>query len=178
MILLISTCKEKLHELEFVKPIEKILRENKIKFFTTHYSKLTNKDLKKASKVIICGTSLQDNKFLREVKKFEFIKTTDKPILGICAGMQIISLLFGAKLKRKTEIGFYQEDFPKEFLSLKNKHEVYHLHNNYTTLPKQFNKFTIGKIPQAIKHKTKNIFGVLFHPEVRNKKLIEEFIKF
>jgi len=174
MILIISTCKEKLHELEFVKPIENIL---KTKFKTIHYSELTPKLISSSDKIIICGTSLQDNDFLKQIKKFEFIKTINKPILGICAGMQIISLLFGTKLKKKTEIGFYKENFTKEFLSLKGEQEVYHLHNNYTTLPRQFEKFMTSKIPQAIKHKSKSIYGVLFHPEVRNKKLIEEFAR-
>jgi len=177
MILIISTCAEKFHELEFVKPIEKILLENKISFFTEHYSKLTEKDLKKANKIIICGTSLKDNEFLNNLKKFNWIKTDNKPILGICAGMQIISLIFGTKIKTKTEIGFYKENFTKEFLSLIGEHEVYHLHNNYATLPKNFISLTKSKIPQAIKHKQKEIYGVLFHPEVRNKKLIENFIK-
>jgi GMP synthase-like glutamine amidotransferase len=176
MILLISTCKEKLHELEFVKPIEKILSENKIKFKTIHYSKLKYSDLSSAGKIIIPGTSIQDNQFINNIKKFEFIKTIDKPILGICAGMQVISLIFGAELKTKTEIGFYTENFKKEFLSLIGEHEVYHLHNNYTTLPEEFESFTKSKIPQAIKHKNQKIYGVLFHPEVRNKKLIEKFI--
>jgi GMP synthase-like glutamine amidotransferase len=174
MILLISTCKEKFHELEFVKPIEKILSE---KFKTIHYLKLTEKDLKNADKIIICGTSLKDNEFLKHINSFKWISDFNKPILGICAGMQIISLIFGTKRKQKIEIGFYKEDFTKEFLSLIGEHEVYHLHNNYVTLPKDFISFTKGKILQAIKHKQKEIYGVLFHPEVRNKKLIEEFIK-
>ncbi|MCJ7423113.1 hypothetical protein MUP01_02450, partial [Candidatus Bathyarchaeota archaeon] len=29
---------------------------------------------------------------------------------------------------------------------------------------------------QAIKHRERNIYGVLFHPEVRNRKIIEQFI--
>jgi len=176
MILIISTCKEELHELEFVKPLEKIIKGNKTKFTTKHYSKLTKTDLQKAGKIIISGTSLQDNQFLKDIKKFNFIKKYKKPILGICAGHQIISILFGTKTKSKTEIGYFKENFTKEFLSLEGEHEVYHLHNNFTTLPKNFIKFTNSKITQAIKHKTKNIFGVLFHPEVRNKKLIENFI--
>lgn len=177
MILIISTSKEKLHELEFVKPVEKILRENKMQFFTKHYSKIIDGDLKKAEKIIICGTSLQDNEFVKDIKKFSWIKNYEKSILGICAGMQIISLVHGAKIKSKNEIGYYYEFFSKDFLSLEGEHEVYHLHNNYTPLPKDFSSFTDGKIPQAIKHKTKEIYGVLFHPEVRNRKLIEEFLK-
>lgn len=173
-ILLISTCKETLHEYEFVKPIENIIKKD---FFTKNYSKIQKSDLEKADKIIICGTSLKDNEFSKDIKKFEWIKNTKKPILGICAGMQIISLIYEAKLLKKQEIGFYNEEFKKEFLSLKGIKEVYHLHNNYATLPKEFEKFNKSKIPQAIKHKTKPIYGVLFHPEVRNKELIRIFIK-
>ncbi len=174
MILIISTCSEPLHEIEFVKPIEDIVKKNCI---TKHYSKLTKKDISSSSKIIITGTSLQDNKFIKDIKKFEFLKHYEKPVLGICAGMQIISLLYGGKPKKGTEIGYYFEYFEKPFLSLEGEHEVYHLHNNYATLPRDFEKFTDSRIPQAIKHKSREIYGVLFHPEVRNKELIEEFIK-
>jgi GMP synthase (glutamine-hydrolysing) len=177
MILIISTCKEPLHELEFVKPVEKILLNKKIYFFTKHYSKINEADLKKADKVIICGTSLKDNKFLKDIKKFIWIKEFQKPLLGICAGMQIVGLLFNGKIRQKQEIGFYEEMFKEDFLEINGKQEVYHLHNNYCTLPKNFEKFTNSKIPQAIKHKFREIYGVLFHPEVRNHKIIENFCK-
>lgn len=176
-ILIISTNAEPLHSFEFVKPIEKILKENNVSFSTKHYSELTDKDLENAGKIIITGTSLKDNQFIKDIKNFDWIKTFEKPILGICAGMQIISLVFGAEIKRKTEIGFYREKFIKKFLSLEGEQEVYHLHDNYTTIPDNSDYFTEGKIPQAIKHRLKDIYGVLFHPEVRNKALIEEFIK-
>jgi GMP synthase (glutamine-hydrolysing) len=32
-------------------------------------------------------------------------------------------------------------------------------------------------VVQAVKHKERPIYGVLFHPEVRNKNLILEFLK-
>src|SRR3989338_3023769 len=40
-----------------------------------------------------------------------------------------------------------------------------------------FISYTKSKIPQAIKHETGEIYGVLFHPEVRNKELILYFVK-
>ncbi len=176
-ILLILTCAQRLHDLEFVKPVEKILEKSNTEFFTKHYSEISKEDLQKADKVIICGTSLKDNEFVENVKRFEWLKEIEKPILGICAGMQIISLVFGGKSKKKKEIGFYFENFTKDFLGLKGKQEIYHLHNNYVGLPSGFEEFTNSKIPQAIKHKKKEIYGVLFHPEVRNKKLVEDFVK-
>lgn len=164
MILLISTCAEKLHELEFVKPIEDVLEKNNFKYQTIHYSKLTDNDLKKAEKIIICGTSLKDNEFMNHINKFEFIKTTQKPVLGICAGAHMIGILFDYKLKKKKEIGLKKLLLKKEFLGLKGEKQVYHLHN-----------FQV--LPETWRHKTKEIYSVLFHPEVRNKNLVVNFCK-
>jgi len=174
MILIIKTNKETLHDLEFVKPIEDIIKD-KVKIVSC--AQLNEDDFKKASHIIISGTSLQDNHFVKYLGKFYFLKTTKKPVLGICAGAQLIAMTFGSKINKETEIGYYHEEFTKPFLGLAGKHEVYHLHNNYCTLPKDFDEFTDSKIPQAIKHKTLPIYATLFHPEVRNKELIKEFLK-
>ena len=177
MILIINICKEKLGYYEFIRPIEGILENNKIKFFTKHYNKVNKNDLKKSDKIIICGTSLKDNKFVRDIAKFDWIGNYDKPVLGICGGMQMIGLIFGGKLGKETEIGYYNENFKKEYLGLKGKQEVYHLHNNYVGFGslEEFEVFSEGKISQAVKHKEKEIYGVLFHPEVRQKDLIVKF---
>ena len=179
MILIINICKEKLHYLEFVKPIEDILKEKNIEYKTIYYKKITDKELlnKKLKKIIICGTSLKDDEYLKNLDYFKWIKfpKLNKPIFGICGGMQILGLIHESELENKQEIGFYKESFKKYFLGLSGIKEVYHLHNNYITLSKDFQEFTESKIPQAIKHKTKPIYGVLFHPEVRNKELIEYF---
>jgi GMP synthase (glutamine-hydrolysing) len=179
-ILIISLCKENLHYLEFVKPIEDILNQDN--FFVKNYQEVEKKDLDKAEKVIICGTSLRDNDYLDNLGFFEWIKEYEKPILGICAGMQVIGMIFNGKIKNKQEIGFYQEYFQKDFLGLKGKQEVYHLHNKYLDFSRVsefeiFAKCNDKKIVQAVKHKHKKIYGVLFHPEVRQKKMILEFCK-
>lgn len=177
MILIINTCKEKLHFYEFVKPVGDILIKNDIKGFIRHYTCVTKKDIEKADKIIICGTSLKDNDVFKNIKKFSWLKDYNKPVLGICAGMQILGLVFGSELKKEKEIGFYNEEFKNNFLGLQNIEEVYHLHNFYITVPEGFSAFANSKIPQAIKHKTKPIYGVLFHPEVRNKEMIKSFLK-
>ncbi len=177
MILVVNICKEKLHYYEFVKPIEDILRKNNLKFFTLGYREVQEKDLIKAEKVIICGTSLKDNEFLEEIHRFSWIKNFEKPLLGICGGMQVIAKLFFGKKGHKTEIGFFKENFKQSFLGLEGEQEVYHLHNIFVSRPKAFEDFSISEIPQAIKHEEKEIYGVLFHPEVRNKTLVTEFCK-
>lgn len=177
MILIINVCKERLHYFEFVKPIEDILKNEGKDFETFHYKQIDDKVLLMADKVIICGTSLKDDSFLKEVDKFFWIKDFNKPILGVCAGFQIIGILFGGKIRKKLEIGYFKENFRKSFLGLEGEVEVYHLHNNYVGFSKEFEIFNDGDIAQAVKHEEKNIYGVLFHPEVRNKEIILKFSK-
>jgi len=181
-ILLINICKEKLHYYEFVKPIENILRKENKEFFIKNYKDVQQKDLEECSKVIICGTSLKDNEFLDSVNRrfWNWIKDFSKPLLGICGGMQIIGLIFGGRFGQKTEIGFYKEHFEANFLGLFEQQEVYHLHNNFVDFSRlsEFEIYCINpeKIVQAVKHRQKELYGVLFHPEVRNKSLITNFL--
>jgi len=179
MILLINVCAEKLHYFEFVKPIENVLTNENILYSTKHYNDVHDEDLDKAEKVIICGTSIRDNKFLDDIDKFSWVKTFNKPVLGICAGMQIIGIVFGGGLKKHLEIGFFHEYFNKSFLGLFGEQEVYHLHKNYIDFSRleEFEVFSGLKIVQAVKHRRKKMYGVLFHPEVRQKEMILDFVK-
>jgi GMP synthase (glutamine-hydrolysing) len=179
--LLINICKEKLHYLEFVKPIEDILKREKISFFTKCYKELTQKDLDKSERVIICGTSLKDNEFIENLDKFKWLKDFSRPILGICGGMQIIGKVFGGNIRKEQEIGFFHEKFHRNFLGLEGSKEVYHLHNYYLDF-NELDEFTSCSVSdkdilQAVKHNTKDIYGVLFHPEVRQKEMIINFAK-
>lgn len=184
MILVVNVCRERLHYYEFVKPVLDILKDCDI--LVSHYLDLKQEDLAICDKVIICGTSLKDNGFLENMDKFSWLKDFDKPVLGICAGFQILGLTFGGKAKKKTEIGFFHEKFGSEFLGLKGEVEVYHLHNNYALFGDEFEVFSPrddsgepagDEVVQAVKSKGKDFYGVLFHPEVRNKEMILEFCR-
>jgi GMP synthase (glutamine-hydrolysing) len=178
MILIIRICRFDLHYFEFVKPVEDILKKNKIEFITIFYSNITESLLQKADKIIICGTSLKDNNFVNNLKYFDWIKDFDKPILGICGGMQILGLIFNGKLSKNQEIGLTNVSFKKDFLGLNNDVEVYELHN-YCIESNEYNILAYSeKCSQAAKHKTKPFYGVLFHPEVRNKNFIKKFATF
>jgi len=178
-ILVISVCNEELHELEFVKPVVDILKDSKVDYDCKYYKDVISTE--KYSHVIICGTSLQDDYFVDGIRYFEWLRTYSGKVFGICAGMQIFGLLFGGGIAKKTEIGFYHEIFAKSFLGFVGKVEVYHLHNNYIHNWENtgFNVCCVGEneVVQAVKHEEKEFYGVLFHPEVRNKEMIEEFVK-
>lgn len=176
MILLIQICKEKFHYYEFVKPIEDIIKKTNIEFVSINYKDLTAELISESEKIIICGTSLKDNSFLDDVEDFFWLKDYDKPVLGICGGMHILGLVFNGSLLKMQEIGLTNIDSKKDFFGIRNSEEVYELHNFYA-ISKEFHVLAESKnCPQAIKHKQRPFYAVLFHPEVRNKELIRNFI--
>jgi len=178
-ILIINTCKEKLHYFEFVKPTEEIVKLSGKKFFTKHYFEVNLKDLEKAEKVIICGTALKDFDYSLESRDFLWLRNFDKPVLGICAGMQIIVKTFDGGLMDKEEIGLIKVKFDKDFLGVKKKEEVeaYALHkSDIKSLGQDLEVYGKSKSGiQAIKLKNKEIYGVMFHPEARNRDLVKNF---
>ena len=155
MILIIQICNYSLHYLEFVKPIEDIFHNNNIKFESIHYKNLSTDFISKSKKIIIAGTSLKDNEFLKDFNQFEWINKIKKPILAICGGMHILGLLFNGKLIKQQEIGLKEVKFYKNFLGFFGLKEVYELHNFFV----KSNKFDIiatsKDCPQAFKHKNK-----------------------
>ncbi len=184
MILIINTCSEEMHYLEFVQPIIDIVKSAGAQFAVAHYTQLTSIAAARADKIIICGTSLHDFGYQAYLERFVFLQSYDKPVLGICAGMQIIAQTFGCTLTDGREIGMKTALFEKEFLGIAagESREIYCLHKKIIaddlTLKKQFivcAKTEPGYV-QAIRHKEKSFFGILFHPEVRNKDVITHFV--
>jgi GMP synthase (glutamine-hydrolysing) len=176
MILVIQICKETFHYYEFVKPIEDIVKKTKKDFVSINYKELKEDIVSKAEKIIICGTSLKDNSFLDNIEKFNWLKDFEKPVLGICGGMHILGLVFNGKLQKTQEIGLTNIEFKEDFFYMKNYKEVYELHNFYAVSDEFLMLAESEKCPQAIMHKKKPFYAVLFHPEVRNKKIIRAFI--
>ncbi|MBI4146538.1 hypothetical protein HY489_04325 [Candidatus Woesearchaeota archaeon] len=168
MILIISTCKEKLSELEFVTPIERILGRCK----TVHYSKLTQKEIDEADKIIISGTALADFDYLKH--DWSWLTRFNKPIFGICAGMQAITKAFDIPLRKKETIGVHQVEVVKENKFCNGNFNAYFLHT-LTGSDKFETLATSEGIPCLIKHPQKEIYGCIFHPEVMNENIIKSF---
>jgi len=106
MILIVDmNCKkDSLGFYEFVLPIVSVAKELD-ECVVKHYTELRIEDARKCDGIILSGTPLKDNATLSQPEKFEWIKTCGNPILGICAGMQTIGLVFGLRLKRCLGIG-------------------------------------------------------------------------
>jgi GMP synthase-like glutamine amidotransferase len=162
---------------EFVLPIVSVVQPLEA-CEVKHYLEIEPAKLRSYSKVVLSGTALKDHATLKQVEKFKWIKTCDKPILGICAGMQTISLVFDEPLLNCLQIGMAEIRTLKENPLFQGDFKAYVLHNYSVGPCRNFEALAeSAKCIQAIKHKQKNIFGVLFHPEVRNQDILKKFIQ-
>ena len=162
---------------EFILPIVSVvqpLEECKIR----HFLEIEHAELNDYSKIVLSGTALKDHATLKQVGKFNWIKEFGKPILGICAGMQTIGLLFEEPLTPCLQIGMTEVSTLKDNPLFQGTFKVYTLHNCSVQPSQNFEALAEStKCTQAIKHKQKKIYGVLFHPEVRNQEILKHFIQ-
>jgi GMP synthase-like glutamine amidotransferase len=165
-----------LAEAEFCLPVAR-LAEKFGKCEIRHFSDVPSASLKKYSSIILSGTCLKDNEFAKFPEKFLWLKDCGNPVLGICAGMQIIGMAFGSRLEKKKEIGMTDVRTVEQNPLFSGRFKAYCLHNYSIRPSKEF--FVLaksGKCAEAIKHTEKPFYGVMFHPEVRNAYILERFI--
>jgi len=178
MILVVDMNREKdsLESEEFAYPIVSICNKMK-KCDLIHYIDVDAGVVKNYDRVILSGTPLGETGYIKEIERFDWIKSLEKPLIGICAGMQVIGLLFGSELKECQEIGMTYIDVVKENPLFPSNIMVYELHK-YAIKPS--GRFEVlaksEKCVQAIRHKDKELYGLLFHPEVRNRDILKRFI--
>jgi GMP synthase (glutamine-hydrolysing) len=170
-------CKQKsLGFYEFVLPIVSVIQEFN-GYFVKHYTEVTQDDLNESDSVILSGTPLKDNVTLNQLEKFRWTKTCEKPILGICAGMQTLGLVFGLHLKTCLGIGMTEIRTLIENPLFCSTFNAYALHNFSVEPSNDFEVLAVStRCPEAVKHKHRNVYGVLFHPEVRNKEILQRFV--
>ena len=169
--------KDSLGYFETVAPLVALVEEFE-EATVRHYKELKAEDLAASSKSILSGTTLKDTAFLEDPTKFVCLKDTNKPVLGICAGMEAIGIAFGLQLKQILEIGMTQITTLRINPLFSGTFKAYSLHNYAVEPATNFEALAeSAKCVQAIKHKNKPIYGILFHPEVRNIEIIKQFIK-
>jgi GMP synthase-like glutamine amidotransferase len=181
MILLVDLCykEDSLGFEEFVLPVRNIVQRCGFSTREMHYTWLKGEYIKAADGIILCGTPLADNGFLQNTGIFSWVTSCTIPILGICAGMEILTLVQGGTLEECSEIGMQLIRTCKNdsFIEGMNEFEAYELHG-FSCFPSP--EFIVlaesDNCIQLIRHSIFPSFGVMFHPEVRNEWVVERFL--
>lgn len=163
---------------EFVHPVRDALHVLGHRVRIIHRSRLTPEALTGSKGVILCGTALQDNDYVESLDSFKWITDYNGPVLGICAGMQVIGAVFGGSIVSDPKIGLCEIEILEEspLLGEPRRMDCYHLHDHSVTLPNDF-RLLAGRADAAwaFSHSTKPIYGVAFHPEVRCRYIFDNF---
>lgn len=139
--------------------------------------------------IIFSGGGLLEE-IQNEIKDFfSYLKEIAIPVLGICFGHQIMGLVFGAKLyKLNNHIsGSQKVKFlePCELYKIEYQYQEKYFEQNHSeaiTLPNNFNLLATSSTceNEMMRHKSKSIYSVQFHPEVSEEiglKIVYEFCK-
>ena len=137
--------------------------------------------------VIISGSPilLTETDYSQHLRSLDFICSGRIPALGICFGHQLIGLLYGARVFRGPEcrgdqtVEIIDRDILFEgldaTLSLREDHcEGITLPPEFVVLAKSRNYEV-----EAMKHRSKDVYGVQFHPEVSGetgKRIFNNFL--
>jgi GMP synthase (glutamine-hydrolysing) len=109
---------------------------------------------------------------------FDFLTTTDLPVLGICGGHQLIAQAYGVLVAPMgyKELGYIEVDLPAEDPLLKgidSPATFFSWHGEEVkAMPEDFINLGSSDLcaVQIFRHRDKEIFGVQFHPELSGRK--------
>jgi len=106
----------------------------------------------------------------------EYLDRADFPILGICAGLHLMCIHFGGEVgqARVPEFGstrLYVDEEDELFAGLPHEFTVWESHNDEVVkVPEGFSVLAHSDscAVQAVKMRSRPIYGIQFHPEVEN----------
>ena len=168
---------------QFTKPIETIISNARLTYVTIEYNECLNYKFGDFQAIILSGSPQGDDIVENHLPYFKWIKNSNKPILGICAGHHITGVLYGSKILRseEPEAGDYEVEIIEKdiiFSEMDSTFKVKQMHNDSITLPEDFTLLSTSKTckNQIMKHKQKSLYTCQFHPEFYNPDLILNFI--
>ena len=168
---------------EFVQPLEKIVREAGAASVVIEYEETPTIEMTSYDGIIMSGSPRGDDIVDHHLPYFQWIKSCEIPVFGICAGHHITGKLYGAQLLRSVE-----KEVGDNYLFILQKDPIFHgcpgkflvrqNHHDSITLPKDFIllAYSQGCRVSMMKHPAKLLYTTQFHPEILNKNLILNFI--
>jgi anthranilate/para-aminobenzoate synthase component II len=108
-----------------------------------------------------------------KIDKFFWIKKYEGKLLGICSGVQIITTIFGMKLKEKIQIGQKEVNTLITNPLIEGNFKTYFLNSKQPILNREV--ISLTQDGSMIKLKNKEFYGCIFHPEVENSEIIINF---
>lgn len=169
---------------EFADSIKKIVIDSGNLPLVINYTDCIHFSFDEMDGIILTGSPQGDDIIEHHAPYFQWIKQTNKPVFGICAGHHITGYLFGSEILRsiEPESGDFEVEILKQdpiFKNVEEKITVKQMHNDSISLPADFELLATSSTckNQMMKHKKKAIYTCQFHPEFYNHKLIENFIR-
>jgi GMP synthase (glutamine-hydrolysing) len=181
MILLVDLCYREgsLGYEEFVLPVARIVEKAGYAVRAVHYRAAPGTVPDDAAAVILCGTPLADTTFLSGLGNVSWLADVRVPVLGVCAGMELVCRVFGGTVGPGEEIGMTEVTVPAPdpLFAGRESFPAYELHTLACTDPGPLRVLAVSdRCIQAVRHPDKPVYGVMFHPEVRNEWVVERFL--
>lgn len=179
MILILDCTRQDLPLLkdEFVQPVLQIIRQAG---YEARIEPLNSPNMPPGcNAVILTGTALQDHEFLATGLPKWLLGWTG-PVLGICAGMQLLAMSAGGELIADEKIGMTEITVMKDdpVFSGRDRFNAWELHKSGVVVPQSVHILARGATGvQALRYADRPWYGVLFHPEVRNDWVIRRFLE-
>lgn len=137
---------------------------------------------------VLSGKEYKYDEFPMVKRAVELFSKNNKPILGICAGIQEINVVFGGTLNQRIE-NHNLRDSNKHKIEIKKDSLLYDVYKESNMGVNSYHKQSVNKIAPGFKitaissdgvieaMETEKIIAVQWHPEVVNDiKLFERFI--
>lgn len=168
---------------EFTDVISKRVSQEGFSPSVIHYTQLPQTDLNEYQGIILSPAAMDlksdspklENEWEHRVAHSGTLKKYTGPLLGSCAGHQLIGLLYGSEYLRNKEV----EEGDDCTVQIRVKNDpifqgisndeitVKQLHSNSITLPEDFILLASSDVckVQLIRHKSRMIYGAQFHIE-------------